>query len=209
MPTLFKYSSLSVLSLWILGVLFLKTDGVIHLFLVIGLYALVIGHASERALKNRKSEVAKPQLLLPAATTTVEAVEWKEVSDQDIMPQSTRLVAIAKKVHSATEMSRQTGHGLRDIIATETVSSLFHHHVKLLAQSKQCVAAPDAGSNFNPARLWLKWKQVYGALYASTSPIEDLFYIRLVQGYDLQPIGNQTIYSSTRTFRYNSHITPP
>jgi hypothetical protein len=66
---------LLVLIFWALGTQLLKTDGVIHLFLIIGIYASALAYTSERAWKKRKAQEQQGDSQNLATNSMVELTE--------------------------------------------------------------------------------------------------------------------------------------
>jgi hypothetical protein len=84
-----------VLAVWALGAIFAKTDGLIHLFLVIGIYGLGSALVSEQAWK-KKFKSASPNLALTAPQfTVVEDIDFVDGSEEDTAKGDLQMAEIA------------------------------------------------------------------------------------------------------------------
>jgi hypothetical protein len=80
METLYKSITAMVFVGWLLGTIFLKTEGAIHLFLGIGIFALANGYFASQARKRRLR--AKYPLLLGTSTASSSSAFAMENTDE-------------------------------------------------------------------------------------------------------------------------------
>lgn len=106
MPKIFKYTVVLILLFWLIGVLTLKTDGIINLFLAIGVYGGILAYTSERYWKRQLME-RKPSGSEIATTESEPSLLLLPSMQRAPVPVADQLLRMVPKI--GTDARQSTG----------------------------------------------------------------------------------------------------